>query len=183
LNPGLDVQLLEVTPDGWAHVLCSNGWSAWVVASQLRSGRRGFLDDLTRMPAVRVSPVALAGAALVLAGSFLPWLRAGGSDANAWDISLKSILGGELTDSGVKAGVMLVPVVLVALPLLTNRAVTGWVNVVAGGLASNIGACGLILTRRFEPSLGIGVGLVMCLLGGAAMAVECMVALRKATKT
>jgi hypothetical protein len=26
----LDVQVLEQRPDGWARVLCANGWSAWV---------------------------------------------------------------------------------------------------------------------------------------------------------
>ncbi|HEV3231125.1 MAG TPA: hypothetical protein VG245_02595 [Candidatus Dormibacteraeota bacterium] len=30
LAAGLDVKLLEQRPDGWAHVECSNGWTAWV---------------------------------------------------------------------------------------------------------------------------------------------------------
>ena len=34
LDPGLDVQLLE-QQGAWAHVVCSNGWQAWVDASRL----------------------------------------------------------------------------------------------------------------------------------------------------
>jgi hypothetical protein len=34
LDPGLDVQLLERRAD-WAHVVCSNGWEAWVDARRL----------------------------------------------------------------------------------------------------------------------------------------------------
>jgi hypothetical protein len=34
LDPGLEVRLLERTGT-WAHVLCSNGWSAWVESPQL----------------------------------------------------------------------------------------------------------------------------------------------------
>ncbi|HEV3452843.1 MAG TPA: hypothetical protein VG869_16795 [Acidimicrobiia bacterium] len=35
LNPGLEVQLLALRDDGWAAVLCSNGWSAWVDGRRL----------------------------------------------------------------------------------------------------------------------------------------------------
>jgi hypothetical protein len=34
LDPGLDVQLLERRAD-WAHIVCSNGWEAWVDARRL----------------------------------------------------------------------------------------------------------------------------------------------------
>jgi hypothetical protein len=34
LDPGLEVRLLEQTGT-WAHILCSNGWSAWVDSPQL----------------------------------------------------------------------------------------------------------------------------------------------------
>src|SRR5579884_2935046 len=29
LDAGLEVAVTEQRPDGWAHVVCSNGWSAW----------------------------------------------------------------------------------------------------------------------------------------------------------
>jgi hypothetical protein len=35
LDPGLVVQRLEQRNDGWARVLCSNDWSAWVDGRQL----------------------------------------------------------------------------------------------------------------------------------------------------
>src|SRR3954449_3545016 len=38
LDGGLDVQLLEVRPDGWAQVACSNGWTAWVDGRALSVG-------------------------------------------------------------------------------------------------------------------------------------------------
>jgi hypothetical protein len=34
IDPGVEVQVLDRTGD-WAHVLCSNGWSAWVDARLL----------------------------------------------------------------------------------------------------------------------------------------------------
>jgi hypothetical protein len=30
LVPGLDVMVTENRPDGWAHIVCSNEWEAWV---------------------------------------------------------------------------------------------------------------------------------------------------------
>jgi hypothetical protein len=30
LEPGLDVMVLELRPDGWAHVRTSNTWTAWI---------------------------------------------------------------------------------------------------------------------------------------------------------
>lgn len=35
LAGGLDVDVLEQRPDGWAHVRCSNGWEAWVDGRRL----------------------------------------------------------------------------------------------------------------------------------------------------
>lgn len=35
LDPGLDVAIAERTVSGWAHIVCSNGWSAWVDAARL----------------------------------------------------------------------------------------------------------------------------------------------------
>lgn len=44
LDPWLPVRVLERRPDGWAHVLCSNGWSAWVDGRRLRP-RDELADD------------------------------------------------------------------------------------------------------------------------------------------
>lgn len=52
LDPGLDVVLLEQRDDGWAHVICSNGWSAWV------DGRR--LGALSRQDAPNHPDATLA---------------------------------------------------------------------------------------------------------------------------
>src|SRR3954452_18153057 len=37
LDPRLEVQLVELRADGWAHVVCSNGWPAWVDGGRLQA--------------------------------------------------------------------------------------------------------------------------------------------------
>lgn len=39
LDAGLDVQVTERNVSGWAHIVCSNGWSAWVDESRLEEVR------------------------------------------------------------------------------------------------------------------------------------------------
>ncbi|MEN3272901.1 MAG: hypothetical protein V7636_1662 [Actinomycetota bacterium] len=39
LDPGLDVEVIEHNVSGWAHIVCSNGWSAWVDAARLEEVR------------------------------------------------------------------------------------------------------------------------------------------------
>lgn len=41
LDPGLDVRRVEQREDGWALVVCSNGWSAWVDGRRLVALARG----------------------------------------------------------------------------------------------------------------------------------------------
>ena len=81
LASNLDVQLLRWWGE-WAEIRCSNGWSAWVAGRQLvpegpahrPTPSQGALDSPLRqlpLPA-GVSPLAAAGAALAVVGSFLP---------------------------------------------------------------------------------------------------------------
>jgi hypothetical protein len=35
LDPGLEVAVVESYVTGWTHVVCSNGWSAWVDGQRL----------------------------------------------------------------------------------------------------------------------------------------------------
>src|SRR5205807_1898989 len=37
LDAGLQVQVVEQRTNGWAHVVCSNGWSAWVDGRRLQA--------------------------------------------------------------------------------------------------------------------------------------------------
>ena len=55
LDPHLPVQVLEVTPNGWARVLCANGWSAWVDAARL-----GVPTTAPAAPAVAAAPTRTA---------------------------------------------------------------------------------------------------------------------------
>jgi hypothetical protein len=35
LDPGLEIRRVEQRDDGWAHIVCSNDWAAWVDGRQL----------------------------------------------------------------------------------------------------------------------------------------------------
>jgi hypothetical protein len=65
LQPGLSVRLVEQRDDGWAHVACSNGWSAWVDGRALVGRDRA---TSTRAPKALVSWRFVTGAVLVVGG-------------------------------------------------------------------------------------------------------------------
>ena len=188
LDPWLPVRVREQS-GAWSRVECANGWSAWVDGRLLMPVQRTVpttarpLQDLKRMPAATVTPMALAGAALVLLGSVLPWWTLGGSHSNAWDIPIGPLLRGTGTDAGLKTGVLLLVVVLVGLPLLLQRPVSGWVNAAVGAVACNLAVCGVITALRFDPHLGIGIGLVLTFVGGASLIGERVAALYRLTKS
>ncbi len=56
LDTGLEVQLLEQRDDGWAHVVCSNGWSAWVDGRRL--GARSTPGEPSRADTTPAAPSA-----------------------------------------------------------------------------------------------------------------------------
>src|SRR5688500_7891289 len=60
---GLQVQVLEQRPDGWAKVLCDNGWAAWV------DGRR--LEALAA-PGAPPTPAGPPGATMPFAAQVSP---------------------------------------------------------------------------------------------------------------
>jgi len=71
-------------------------------------------------PEVPVVPAA--GALLVLLGSILPWWTIGFGSASAWDIPVIFLISnGSATLSGLKVGLLLLAVVVVALPALTKK--------------------------------------------------------------
>lgn len=54
LDPHLPVRTLERRPDGWAHVQCSNGWSAWVDGRRLLP-RDDLADDEELWPTLQAA--------------------------------------------------------------------------------------------------------------------------------
>jgi hypothetical protein len=175
------VEVLERRADGWAQIRCSNGWSAWADGRllSLPVGPAGSGEGRPRSAAgaalswlPNVDPFSAGGAALVLVGSFLPWLSVGPFSASAWDISLNYLLTGHGTLSGFKVGIVLVAVVVVAIPSLSGRPLPGWVVPLVGGVSLCAALAALVRGLGTAPSLDPGVGLFVTLAGGATLVVR-----------
>jgi len=163
----LPVQLLEATT-GWAHVRCSNGWETWVDTRLLVVSAPG------RDPASAWSPLTvwlgIIGAALAIGGSFLPWYSAGPLDLTAWDLRVVTLVTHDPSDLAIDAGLVLMAVVLVGLPLLTRRVLPGWASLGLAGLATTIAVLAILLYVDLpEPRPDLGIGLFLTLVGGLVM--------------
>jgi hypothetical protein len=178
LDPGLRVQLLEQRPEGWAYVRCSNGWSAWVDGRTLladagasrQTGRPNPPASL--VGPVTPGPVSLVGAAVAVIGSFLPWFSFGAFHATAWDISIVALLRGYGTNSGLKAGAVILLVALAALPLATRRPLSGPAVLAVAGLADGIALLAWLQNRWGDLHAELGIGLLMTFAGGSAIIVD-----------
>jgi hypothetical protein len=168
----LPVQVLESRPNGWAHVVCANGWSTWVDGRALVEGRavaarKPYAAALT----APITPGALAygGAAAAVLGSFLPWLTAGDLSVNGWDVGFAALVKGHGSADGVKAGMIVLLVALVALPLVTKKPLPVVAVAALGGLATNPAL--LTYSRNHASSVpaGTGAGLVLTIIGGVAV--------------
>lgn len=170
LDPGLPVAVTNEWGD-WAKVRCENGWETWVDA-------RGLRRAVQSAPAVAggFSPLAIwlpiAGAAVAVLGGFLPWYSAGGDSITAWDIPIVSLFTHDNSDLDLKTGVVLFLVAVALVPLVTGRPLPRLAAGAVAGVATNVGLLGLILYFDLpEPRPDIGVGLILVLAGGVAMAV------------
>ena len=182
LAPNLDVQLLRWWGE-WAEIRCSNGWTAWVGGRQLvaTAAAPTGLTAATVQERLRdvplpagVSPLAAGGAALMLLGSFLPWLSAGPFDVNAWDVPFLFLFTGEDTLSGFDIGlvILVVAVAVVVVPLLTKRPLD--TNLLLGAAAVAIGIAVLHFLRvamTDGSDLSVGFGTVVTAIGGVLLAV------------
>jgi hypothetical protein len=69
-----------------------------------------------------VPVVAAAGALLVLLGSVLPWWTYSVASSSAWDIPIFALVSGTNPPlSGLKIGLLLLAVLVVAVPALTKK--------------------------------------------------------------
>lgn len=117
-----------------------------------------------------VDPAALVGAALVLVGSFLPWVSFGIASASAWDISVNFLISGSGTLSGFKAGFVLLAVVVAGVPFLTRRPLPPYTVEALGGLAVVIALLSWFRINDLGGGEGVDFGLFICLIGGVVMA-------------
>jgi len=181
------VRVIENQPNGWANVSDAKGWRGWVDGRRLVAPGAGTAASSVDAPfGIRtpqwwpadIALVPAAGAALVLFGSFLPWLSVHGASASAWDISLTWLLSGNTIGGGLKIGFVLLAVVAVAIPALTKRplpdAVLPTIGLVAMGLALVTLVRGLVgvtvddIKFTYDP----GIGLFISLVGGGVLAID-----------
>jgi hypothetical protein len=178
LDALLPVQLLEQRPDSWAHVLCANGWSTWVDGRRLGPLDRQADAAASAAPSqlapslAAAGPYALAGAALVLLATFLPWLSSGPASFSAWRLPLRLLVFNSAGDTQPRTGVVLLPMVLVALPLLTGRRLPHWALLVLTAVATNTALFALVRAVKPQPQPDPGVGAALALAGGVLMTVE-----------
>ena len=179
LDPWLPV--VEVGSWGeWVHVHCSNGWEAWVDGRQLLpytetidaapSGSVASGSVSTGAPVGVVSPIELylpmAGAALVVLGSFLAWFSAGGFSISAWDLQFVGLFTHEASDFDLDTGPVLLLVLIAAVPLLTRRPLPRWSVAALGALAV---LCAVLAFLLPDPKPDTAIGLYLTLLGGVVM--------------
>lgn len=100
---------------GWAQVVCSNGWTAWVDAARLvPASAQGSAAPPHQRSAVNV-PITHIGsytitlfdvlpAIGVMLGAVLPWLRGGLGTGNSFDVPLLFLVDATPAATGVKLG-------------------------------------------------------------------------------
>ncbi len=112
------------------------------------------------------------GAAMVILGSFLPWLSSGGKSVSAWGIPLITLIpGGSGRGGGLTIGPLLLATVLVLLPYAIRRALPLALRLVLAALATNFAGLVMMLGLHANPLLFPGVGLLLVLAGGVLLLV------------
>lgn len=163
LQPGVRLQVVE-EQGAWARVIGENGWTGWVDGRALRAARPGAVIE-------RVGILPLAGAAVVLLGTFLPLMSWGGSPITAWQIPLLSLVLNSAAASWLPTGILLLLLLFVALPLLTGRPLSGRVLVGLGAVAVDVAFITLLRTGAEDLST-VGVGLFVIVAGGLLVIAE-----------
>ncbi len=190
LDPRLDVQVVE-TAGQWAHVRCSNGWTAWVDGNALRTMAVPASVAPSAVPiagrpaptrtgsAVR-TPLGLVGGALALLGVFLPWFSIAGNDSNAFYFPVAFLWSTDEAGSGdaslVSIGglVVLLALVIAAMSFIGNtnaRRIAGAVTALVG-LVHAIEVQRLLSDTPGAPGLFsvLGYGAYVSLAGGVLAA-------------
>ena len=190
IEPRVEMQVIGVQGD-WTHIVCSNGWSAWVDGRRLVPLGAPAAAAAPSAPAAPAPSVArpaagatkgglanlwprnqagLVGAALVLVGMFLPWEGFRHSSVNAIHIPLFFLFQFDTATSSPNLELLLLAAaVALAVPGRRNlQKAAGW---------TLIGACALYLLQlqrllsKFPgaPSIAsaAGLGVLVTAAGGA----------------
>lgn len=188
LDADLAVKVLEQRANGWAQIVCANGWKAWVDRRVLLAGSTAAVTPLGAAGAsswnlvfehIATGPLSLGGAAAVILGSFLPWLSFGPESLNAWDIGLVAAIRGSGSSTGVKIGLALLIVVIVGLPLLTRKGLPAIGVAVPGAAAIALAVLIFVRNEGADFSVDPGIGLLLVFGGGGAILAEFVVALQR----
>lgn len=180
LDPGLQVEMIEESW-GWARVRCSNGWETWVDGAALAPigpGRSTGWPSAAPLNLVNLGPalltIALPAGAVIL-GSLLAWFSALGASINAWDIELVALITHDDSSFDLKTGPVLLVVALAALVLIPVRLAPPVARIILatlGAVAFGLGALGVLLYLDLpEPRPDLGIGLLLTMVGGVALAV------------
>jgi hypothetical protein len=169
LAPGLDVQLIEQRPDGWAQVVSANGWAAWVDGRRLEAVRGAHRGNTPAMTSL--AWMALVGGALVLVSAFAPWYRSGPTNTNASDIPLSYLLVRSASNGGPKVSFVLVPAALLilaggAMLFTASRTLARWMLLVGAAAATNLAVLGFGRWAHPSTGLGLSVALPVLAVGG-----------------
>jgi hypothetical protein len=187
LTANLDVQLLRWWGE-WAEIRCSNGWTAWVGGRQLvpmAGAAEGVTmasvqDKLKAVPLpAGVSPIAAGGAALIVLGSFFPWLSTsvfGASiSVSSWDYPFFGLLTGENTLSGFDIGLVLLVVAagVIIVPLVNKRPIEPILLLVAAGVTVGTVVMFFLRVAVIDKVDGtsVGFGMFVSLVGGVLLGV------------
>jgi hypothetical protein len=174
LVPALDVQVTERLGE-WAHVSCSNGWSAWVDGRQLVPiGPAASTPSATATRAARpglATVLVAAGAVLVAVGGALPWMTAGGSSVSAWDLTLRFLFVDMRDSTGPDLGPFLLIPLVAFLPLLRRRPVP-WVVLAVLAVASVAPLVAtLVRVNQLDYGPSLGIGAIVTFVGGLVLGV------------
>jgi hypothetical protein len=92
----------------------------------------------------------------------------GGASVTAWQIPILSLFYNSASAAWLLTGVVLLPILLVALPLVTGRPLSGWTLGTLGAIGVDVGIITLLRTGAEDLS-NPGPGLFVILLGGLAV--------------
>ncbi|MFN2581693.1 MAG: hypothetical protein ABR498_03005 [Candidatus Dormibacteria bacterium] len=121
-----------------------------------------------RSPIESLSPTAVFGAVLVIAGSFLPWFVAQSGSISAWQLPIARLVTNNV--DGVSVGPFLLIVAIVLLPLVIRRPLPAIVRILVAVLVINTSGMSLVLALRSGPGIAPGFGAVVTAVGGLLIA-------------
>jgi hypothetical protein len=186
IDAGLAIEVVERRDDGWAKVVCDNGWTGWVdgrvlqplVVAPAPALSAEELRGPVKVRGIRITTPLIAGVVL-LAGSFLPWVSQLAVSQNAFRIPINVLIDPKKQNAGgLKVGFVLV--VLGALAVATGLGrLPAQVGRVAGGLAALVAT---MFLGQLQRALGqaqvatvfgvLGMGVYLTMLGGVIAAMS-----------